>query len=69
MRKGHALRMLMGCGIALAGIAAIALLQVPTTSVVLVALVLICPLLHLTMMGGEGHDHAPARQPREARRK
>jgi len=43
------------CLAPLAGIAAVWLFQVPVSSVLLIALVLVCPLSHLFMMGHGGH--------------
>ena len=60
MKKSHWLLMLLCCLIPLAGIAAIVLFRVPTSSVLYVGLVLLCPLLHIVMMGSMRHDHASA---------
>src|SRR3990170_6308902 len=60
MKKSHWLLMLLCCLIPLAGIAAIVLFRVPTSSVLYIGLVLLCPLLHLVMMGSMRHDHASA---------
>jgi len=58
MKKSHILLMLLCCLIPLAGIAAIALFRVPTSSVLYFGLVLLCPLLHVLMMATMRHDHA-----------
>ncbi len=57
MRRSHWILMLLCCLIPLAGIAAIVLFRVPTSSVLYFGLVLMCPLLHLVMMGSMRHDH------------
>ena len=62
MKKSHLLLMLACCLIPLAGITAILLFQVPTSSVLYVGLLLLCPLLHVLMMRGMGHEHDAARQ-------
>jgi hypothetical protein len=62
VKKSHLLLMLACCLIPMAGIAAILFFQVPTSSVLYVGLLLLCPLLHVVMMRGMGHDHDPARQ-------
>ena len=60
MKKSHVLLMLLCCLIPLAGIAAIALFRVPTSSVLYFGLVLLCPLMHVLMMGTMRHDHTSA---------
>jgi hypothetical protein len=57
MKKSHWILMLLCCLIPLAGIAAIVLFRVPTSNVLYFGLVLMCPLLHLVMMGSMRHDH------------
>ena len=58
MKRNHWLLMLLCCLIPLAGIAAIVLFRVPTSSVLYFGLILLCPLLHVVMMGSMRHDHA-----------
>ena len=58
MKRSHWILMLLCCLIPLAGIAAIVLFRVPTSSVLYFGLVLMCPLLHLVMMRSMRHDHA-----------
>ena len=58
MKRNHWLLMLLCCLIPLVGIAAIVVFRVPTSSVLYFGLVLLCPLLHLVMMGSMRHDHA-----------
>jgi hypothetical protein len=58
MKKNHLLLMLLCCLIPLAGIAAIALFRVPTSSVLYFGLVLLCPLMHVVMMATMRHDHS-----------
>lgn len=57
MKRSHWNLMLLCCLIPLVGIAAIVLFRIPASSVLYVALVLACPLLHLVMMGSMRHDH------------
>jgi len=67
MKKSHLGLMLLCCLIPLAGIAAIVLFGVPTSSVLYFGLVLLCPLMHVLMMATMRHNHAPsAGSPAEA---
>src|SRR3990172_10220858 len=58
MKKSHLGLMLLCCLIPLAGIAAMVLFRVPTSSVLYFGLVLLCPLMHVLMMATMRHDHA-----------
>ncbi|MEW6567864.1 MAG: DUF2933 domain-containing protein [Chloroflexota bacterium] len=60
MNKKTAALVILCCLIPLAGLVAILLLRVPVSSVVLFGMLLLCPLLHLVMMGtvGRGHAHS-----------
>ena len=60
MKKSHLWLMLLCCLVPLAGIAAIVLFGVQTSSVLYFGLVLLCPLMHVLMMGKMRHDHAPS---------
>jgi len=60
MKKSHLLLMLLCCLIPLAGIAAILLFRIPTSTVLYFGLVLLCPLMHILMMGTMRHDHDAA---------
>lgn len=54
MSRKHTLLMVLGCVLPMAALAAIFLFQVQVSTVLLVAILLLCPLLHLFMM----RDHA-----------
>jgi hypothetical protein len=64
MSKKHGLMMMAGCLVAIGAAAAIFLFKVPTNSVSIVLLFLICPLSHLLMMGMMSkHDHESGVKP------
>lgn len=50
MSRKHALLMVLGCVLPMAALAAIFLFQVQVSTLLLVAILLLCPLLHLFMM-------------------
>ena len=62
MNKKHMLIMILGCLLPLAGIAAVYLFKIPVNSVLLFALILLCLVSHLLMMGQMRHDHESASQ-------
>lgn len=57
MNKKHMLIMLAGCLIPIAALAAFFVFKIPLNSIVIGALVLICPLSHLLMMTFMMKDH------------
>lgn len=58
MKKRHLWIMLFCCLLPIVGLAAIFLLDIPANTVLYFALILLCPIGHLFMMGqmGRGHD-------------
>lgn len=57
MTKKHIFIMLACCLIPITIFGAILVFKIPVSTVLLLALVLICPLSHLLMMKFMGHDH------------
>jgi hypothetical protein len=57
MTKKHILIMLACCLFPIVVFGAISIFRIPVSTVLLLALVLICPLSHLLMMKYLGHDH------------
>ena len=62
----HLLIMLACCLIPLGLLGAVLFLNVDLGSFGLVAIMLLCPLLHVFMMRGMGHDHGRATQDGQA---
>lgn len=54
MTREHLVLMLLGCALPIAALAAVFLFQVELGTTALLALLLLCPLSHLLMMGGHG---------------
>ena len=58
MSGKHTLIMLLGCLVPLAAVFAVTVLGVPVGTLGTVAIVLLCPLMHIFMMRGMGgHNH------------
>ena len=58
MTRKHMLLMLLCCLVPIGALAAIFVLQIPTSTVLIAALVLFCPLSHFLFMRSMDHDHA-----------
>jgi len=62
MSKKHTIIMLACCLVPIAGLVLIAFFKIPVSTVLLGAMILICPLSHLLMIAFMGPDH-DAHQP------
>lgn len=60
-RNQHLWLMVLCCLIPLAALGAIFLLGVPVSNALVFALILLCPLSHLLLMGPAGHEHGTTR--------
>lgn len=56
MKRSHTLLVLLCCLVPVAALAAIALLRLPTNTVILAGMVILCPLSHMLMMVRMRHD-------------
>lgn len=56
VRSRHTLLMIVGCLAPLSIALAVAVFSVPLSTVALFAVLLLCPLTHLFLMRGMGHD-------------
>jgi hypothetical protein len=57
MNKKMILFMIACCLLPVIGLGAILLFHIQVTSVLLISMVLLCPLLHILMMGSMNHEH------------
>jgi len=64
--RHHLWLMLACCLIPIAALGAIFLFNVPVSSALLFALILLCPLSHLLLMGRLGHSHGAAQDAGDA---
>ena len=60
MNKKHWILMLLCCLVPVAALAGIFLLRIPVNTVLLIALVLICPLSHALLMAFMDQEHDSA---------
>lgn len=63
MKRSHAFLMLLCCLVPVAGIAAVYFLRLPINTVILAAMVILCPLSHLLMMSRMRHDASSRSHP------
>jgi hypothetical protein len=65
MSRKHTLLMIAGCVLPMTAVAAVVLFRVQVSTVFLVAMLLLCPLVHVLMMKEHGsHEHHGAEQAR-----
>lgn len=67
MHTKHVILMILGCALPVAALVAVTLFQIELSSPLLLALVLLCPISHVLMMGGHTHgghqaDHHTKRE-------
>lgn len=55
MQRRHLFLMLLGCALPVVALAAVLLFQLELSGTVLFAIILLCPLSHLLMLGGLRH--------------
>ena len=67
MSKKHIVIMVACCLVPMVALAAIFLLKVPVSTVILVGMVLLCPLSHLLMMKFMAPEHEEAHQHNQKR--
>lgn len=63
MTRKHLILMLLGCGLPIVVLAAVFLFQVKLSTPALFALLLLCPLSHLLMLGRHGLGEHQAAHP------
>ena len=56
-RGGHSWWMMALCAVPMIGLVAVTVFQVPLSTLLLFGMVLVCPLMHVFMMRGLGHEH------------
>ena len=61
MHRKLLLLMVLGCALPIVALAAVLLFQLQLSGAVLFAIVLLCPLSHLLMLGGMGQGHEPSK--------
>lgn len=60
MNRKHLILMIVGCSVPIVALAAVWLFQIELSTPLLFALLLLCPLSHLFMLGGHGHGEQQA---------
>lgn len=63
MTRKHLILMLLGCGLPIVVLAAVFLFEVELSALALFALLLLCPLSHLLMLGRHGQSEHQAAHP------
>jgi hypothetical protein len=62
VHRKHLILMILGCALPIVALAAVLLFQLQVSGAVLFAIILLCPLSHLLMLGGMGQGHGPSKQ-------
>lgn len=60
MHRNHLILMILGCALPVVVLAAVFVFQVEVGKPLLFAILLLCPLSHLLMLGGLGQGEHPA---------
>nr|BAG82760.1 hypothetical protein [uncultured bacterium] len=63
MKRKHLILMIVGCSLPIVALAAVFVFQVKLSTPLLFALLLLCPLSHLFMLGGHNHSRQQTTPP------